>query len=165
MGTHDQTACRNGGSPPATVMVTLPVHAFFGRRLTVVRQFRSRLRGVVVEVEHPEDRRLLIWLPIEWTELSTRNPSATCERGASRLRVEDLLQVLAVLNAINGRTLVALPASQERERLARAGDAVEESSNGFATMRRGHKGAREASGNACSSRRSLAACRERGGRR
>ncbi len=69
--------------------VTMPIHAFFGQQLEILRFYRRKDGRREIAFVHPHDRRGVLRVPIEWTDLGSPveapRVNARCPTLASRV--------------------------------------------------------------------------------
>ena len=80
--------------------VTMPIHAFHGRRLRVIRFHRKFNGRREVDVEHPMDARSSLRLPIEWTDLASPLVLPVAEKRAPRLSPRSARALAASVAAV-----------------------------------------------------------------
>ena len=105
-GTGQHTTPREGNRHAGFVRVTMPIHAFFGRRLRVIREVRGRRVGHVVDVEHPLARKVGLRLPVEWTDLVTPVMAVSVRDPRPRFSAEVAVAVARQIEALIGQGLV-----------------------------------------------------------
>jgi hypothetical protein len=110
-GTGQHTAPREGDRHAGFVRVTMPIHAFFGRRLRVIREVRGRRVGHVVDVEHPLAPKVGLRLPVEWTDLTTPITAPSVPEPRPRFSPEVVVAVARQVEALIGQGLVGVRGS------------------------------------------------------
>lgn len=111
-----QTTVSSGGSHGEFVRVTMPIHAFFGRQLRVIRHIREGRTRHFIDVEHPLAPLLGLRLPVQWTDRATPDALPARPEGWPRLSPEVALDFVGLIGLLTTQSTVGRSGSRTGRR-------------------------------------------------